>query len=105
MPGAVTITNPGKVLFRLPGHTKRDLVRYYLAVADGALQGAGDRPNVLVRYPDGAWTRIRVNLRHVPDHLRPTQEPLDPDGPPDDRSGVSPGADRPRTRSRARTGS
>jgi hypothetical protein len=25
------------------------------------------------------WTRIRVNLQHVPDELRPTQEPLDPD--------------------------
>jgi hypothetical protein len=25
------------------------------------------------------WTRIRVNLQHVPDALRPAQEPLDPD--------------------------
>jgi bifunctional non-homologous end joining protein LigD len=25
------------------------------------------------------WTRIRVNLQHVPDDLRPPQEPLDPD--------------------------
>ena len=25
------------------------------------------------------WTRIRVNLRHVPPELRPPQEPLDPD--------------------------
>ena len=30
-----------------------DLVRYYVAVADGALRGAGGRPNVLVRYPNG----------------------------------------------------
>ncbi|HVL55536.1 MAG TPA: DNA polymerase domain-containing protein, partial [Burkholderiaceae bacterium] len=35
------------------GYTKLDLVRYYLAVADGALRGAGNRPNVLVRYPNG----------------------------------------------------
>ena len=28
-------------------------MRYYLAVADGALRGAGGRPNVLVRYPNG----------------------------------------------------
>jgi len=28
------------------------------------------------------WTRIRVNLRHVPEHLRPGQEPLDPDEEP-----------------------
>jgi bifunctional non-homologous end joining protein LigD len=25
------------------------------------------------------WTRVRVNLRHVPPELRPPQEPLDPD--------------------------
>ena len=25
------------------------------------------------------WTRIRVNLQHVPESLRPAQEPLDPD--------------------------
>src|SRR6185503_14218490 len=49
----VAISNPGKVLFPKAGHTKLDLARYYLAVADGALRGAGGRPNVLVRYPDG----------------------------------------------------
>ena len=25
------------------------------------------------------WTRVRVNLQHVPEKMRPTQEPLDPD--------------------------
>jgi hypothetical protein len=25
------------------------------------------------------WTRIRINLQHVPVELRPDQEPLDPD--------------------------
>ena len=49
----VIVTNPDKVLFPEPGHTKRDLVRYYLAVAGGALRAAGGRPNMLVRYPDG----------------------------------------------------
>jgi DNA ligase D-like protein (predicted polymerase) len=49
----VSISNPQKVLFPEAGHTKLDLVRYYLAVADGALRGAGGRPNVLVRYPNG----------------------------------------------------
>ena len=28
-------------------------MRYYLAVAEGALRGAGGRPNMLVRYPNG----------------------------------------------------
>jgi DNA ligase D-like protein (predicted polymerase) len=49
----VAISNPGKVLFPQVGHTKLDLVRYYLAVAGGALRAAGGRPNVLVRYPNG----------------------------------------------------
>jgi bifunctional non-homologous end joining protein LigD len=49
----VAISNPGKVLFPEANYTKLDLARYYLAVADGALRGAGGRPNVLVRYPDG----------------------------------------------------
>jgi bifunctional non-homologous end joining protein LigD len=47
------ISNPDKVLFPEAGHTKRDLVRYYLAVADGALRAVVERPNVLVRYPNG----------------------------------------------------
>ena len=49
----VAISNPAKVLFPKAKHTKLDLVRYYLAVAEGALRGAGGRPNMLVRYPNG----------------------------------------------------
>jgi bifunctional non-homologous end joining protein LigD len=49
----VVVSNPNKVLFPDAGYTKLDLVRYYLAVADGALHAAGNRPNVLVRYPNG----------------------------------------------------
>jgi DNA ligase D-like protein (predicted polymerase) len=49
----VAISNPQKVLFPEPGYTKLDLARYYLAVAEGALRGAGGRPNMLVRYPNG----------------------------------------------------
>jgi DNA ligase D-like protein (predicted polymerase) len=49
----VAISNPNKVLFPDAGYTKLMLVRYYLEVAEGALRGAGGRPNVLVRYPNG----------------------------------------------------
>jgi DNA ligase D-like protein (predicted polymerase) len=49
----VAVSHPDKLLFPKPGYTKLDLVRYYLSVADGALRGAGGRPNMLVRYPDG----------------------------------------------------
>src|SRR5438067_13173169 len=49
----VTITNAAKPLFPAAGHTKLDLARYYVALAEGALRGAGGRPNMLVRYPNG----------------------------------------------------
>ena len=49
----IAISNPQKVLFPDARYTKLDLVRYYVAVAAGALRGAGGRPNVLVRYPNG----------------------------------------------------
>jgi DNA ligase D-like protein (predicted polymerase) len=49
----VSVSNPDKVLFPEAGLTKLDLVNYYVAVADGALRGAGGRPCVLVRYPHG----------------------------------------------------
>jgi bifunctional non-homologous end joining protein LigD len=49
----VTISNPYKLLFPEAKHTKLDLVRYYIAVSEGALRGAGGRPNMLVRYPNG----------------------------------------------------
>ncbi|WP_406635320.1 non-homologous end-joining DNA ligase [Pseudarthrobacter quantipunctorum] len=49
----VRISSPDKVLFPKPGLTKLDLVKYYLAVADGALRGAGGRPMVLKRFPKG----------------------------------------------------
>jgi hypothetical protein len=32
-----------------------------------------------VRGRHTAWTRIRINLQHVPEELRPAQAPLDPD--------------------------
>src|SRR2546425_1965559 len=49
----VTITNAAKLLFPAAKVTKLDVARYYIAVAEGALRGAGGRPNMLVRYPNG----------------------------------------------------
>jgi hypothetical protein len=42
------------------------------------------------------WTRIRVNLQHVPAALQPPQEPLDPADMPNDWQGVNPDAAKPR---------
>jgi bifunctional non-homologous end joining protein LigD len=65
----VAISNPGKVLFPQPKHTKLDLARYYIAVADGALRGAGGRPNMLVRFPDG------IESEHFYQKRAPTSRP------------------------------
>ena len=50
----VVITNPDKPFFPQAGHTKLHLVKYYAAVAEGALRGIAGRPIVLKRYDDGA---------------------------------------------------
>jgi len=49
----VTITNPDKLIFPAGGYTKLDLVRYYLAVSDGALRGVEGRPMILKRFVKG----------------------------------------------------
>src|SRR5215207_4655759 len=51
----VRITHPEKPYFsRGVQLTKLDLVRYYLAVAPGAVAGVRDRPVVLKRFVNGA---------------------------------------------------
>ena len=49
----VVVTHPSKLLIPAANVRKIDLVNYYVTVAEGALRGAGGRPCVLVRYPDG----------------------------------------------------
>ena len=49
----VRITNPGKLMFPDAGLTKRDLVAYYLSVADGLLRALYERPTTLHRFPEG----------------------------------------------------
>jgi bifunctional non-homologous end joining protein LigD len=51
----VRVTHPDKLYFAKEVKlTKLDLVRYYLSVAPGALQGIQDRPVVLKRFVNGA---------------------------------------------------
>ena len=68
----VRISHPGKVVFPDPRLTKLDLVEYYLAVADGALRGAGGRPMVLKRFVKGIdaepFFQKRVPENH-PDYI------------------------------------
>jgi DNA ligase D-like protein (predicted polymerase) len=51
----VRVTHPDKLYFsKQTKVTKMDLVRYYLAIAPGALAGIQDRPIVLKRFVNGA---------------------------------------------------
>lgn len=68
----VRVSSPDKVVFPVPGLTKLEIVQYYLAVADGALRGAGGRPMVLKRFVKGidqeAFFQKRVPENH-PDYI------------------------------------
>ncbi len=48
------VSNPGKLFFPEAGHTKLDLVHYYLTVAEPALRHLRGRPTSLKRFVDGA---------------------------------------------------
>jgi DNA ligase D-like protein (predicted polymerase) len=49
----VRVSNPDKVYFPERGITKRQVVEYYISVADPLLRVLRDRPTVLKRYVDG----------------------------------------------------
>src|SRR2546425_229718 len=78
----IAISNPTKVLFPKPEYTKLDLVRYYLAVAEGAPRGLGSSARREVaagarrgtRGPSRAWRlrahRLAENVR-LARHARP----------------------------------
>ena len=69
----VAISNPDKLYFPRAGHTKLDLVRYFLAVADGALTGVRGRPMALKRFVDGAEKEPFFQKRapdNTPDWIR-----------------------------------
>jgi DNA ligase D len=69
---AVRLTSPDKVYFPKPGYTKRNVVDYYLAVADRMVALLKDRPVHLQRFPDGVdgeeIYQKRVPQKH-PDYL------------------------------------
>ncbi|GAB3396049.1 DNA polymerase domain-containing protein [Humibacter soli] len=62
----VRISHPDKIVFPDPGLTKLDLANYYVAVAGGALRGAGGRPMVLKRFVKGL-TQEPFFQKRVPD--------------------------------------
>ncbi|MBB4677004.1 DNA ligase D [Crossiella cryophila] len=52
-PRAVRVSSPDKVYFPERGITKRQVVEYYLAVAEPLMRVLGERPTTLKRFPDG----------------------------------------------------
>jgi DNA ligase D-like protein (predicted polymerase) len=62
----VAISHPEKLFFPAAGVTKLDLVRYYLAVAEGALRGVRHRPMALKRYVHGAEGEFFFQKRAPP---------------------------------------
>lgn len=64
----VRVSNPDKIYYPARGFTKLDVARYYVAVAEGALQGLRDRPTTLQRFPDGAEGEFFYQKR-VPKYL------------------------------------
>lgn len=70
----VRVSHPAKPYFTREARlSKLDIVRYYLAVAPGALAGIRDRPIVLKRFVDGAEGEPFYQKRapeHRPDWLR-----------------------------------
>ncbi|HEX5234114.1 MAG TPA: non-homologous end-joining DNA ligase [Silvibacterium sp.] len=65
----VRVTHPAKLYFsRKISLSKLDLVRYYLAVAPGALSGICNRPLVLKRFVNGAEGEAFYQKRAPADH-------------------------------------
>jgi DNA ligase D len=61
------VSNPDRVLFPATGRsgevTKLDIVRYYLAVADGVMRALERRPTTLERWPKGVHPGIVLSTR------------------------------------------
>ncbi len=66
----VLITHPDKVVFPDIEVTKLDLIRYYLAVAPGALRGVAERPMILKRFVKGI-SEEAVFQKRAPEKNRP----------------------------------
>jgi DNA ligase D len=75
----VRVSNPDKIYFsRLgaAGGTKRHLVEYYVAVADGIVRALRDRPTYLQRFPGGVEGEEIYQKRvptHAPDWIQTCQ--------------------------------
>ncbi|HET7825585.1 MAG TPA: non-homologous end-joining DNA ligase, partial [Anaeromyxobacter sp.] len=61
--GGVAITNPDRVMYPDAGYTKRDVARYYEAVADAVVPHLRGRPLTLLHCPEGVGAGCRF-MKH-----------------------------------------
>ena len=54
----VRLSNPDKIFFPKPKFTKLDLVEYYIAVEDAAVNQLRERPGTMKRFVDGVERRV-----------------------------------------------
>ena len=59
-PRTVRVSNPDRVVFPARGITKAEVVRYVVAVGDGALRALRERPTTLERWPAGVQPGFRL---------------------------------------------
>lgn len=72
------ISNPDKVMFPEPGHTKADLAAYYASVAERMLPWLVGRPLTLERHPNGVAEKgfMQKNASaHFSDHIERVEVP------------------------------
>ncbi|WP_341359535.1 non-homologous end-joining DNA ligase [Georgenia sp. M64] len=69
----VRISNPDRVYFPGPGHTKLDLARYDIAVGDGVVNALRERPCMLHRFPEGIEGE-KVHQKRLPHGAPPWVE-------------------------------
>ncbi len=76
----VRVTNPDRVYFPGSGHTKLDLIKYYMSVGDGIVRALRERPCMLHRYPTGV-TGEKVYQKRLPASAPPWVETVRIDFP------------------------
>ena len=76
----VRVTNPDRVYFPGSGHTKLDLIQYYLSVGDGIVRALRERPCMLHRFPTGV-TGEKVHQKRLPASAPPWVETVRIDFP------------------------
>lgn len=68
----LTLSNPDKIFWPDEGYTKKDVIDYYLAISKWILPYLKDRPESLLRHPNGinGDNFFQKNMEHTPDWVK-----------------------------------